>query len=136
MIYPGIHSTANVETIFVDGYQVNICEVAPSHYEYLLPNGAWAKPGGRYFLEVEGFIVNYNYAARYHMKTGECRWDFFCVAKSDVKSWVNDLEKMLSDIEAWKNKMAKMPYAKSMVLPKIESTAKRLRERFGIDIKP
>lgn len=132
MIYPGVHSTESVETIFIDGYQINICEANAAHYEYLQNDGRSRKPMGRFFMEVEGHIVNYNIAADYHAKTGECRWEFFCKQKCDIKSWVSDFEETLDAAKSMAARINAKPVIATMIQPKLDMKIARLRDRYGV----
>lgn len=129
MIFPGNGATVNNETIFVEGFRFDICEVAPSHYEYLNPGtttrGA-SKPASRFFLSVEeNFIVNYQIAVKWHSQTGQCRYDWFCAAKSDCKRWIADFEKELAIIERAAPKTEEG-------IAKLQAKKNWVKERFGI----
>lgn len=133
MIFPGVHSTQSVETIFIEGYRLDICEVNPAHYDLLYNGTGASKPMGRYFLEVENkHIVSYKTSEGYFAQTGQCRWDFFCHAKSDIKKQVQEFESLISDCIFISAKIAAKPAMSSMLLPKLEYKKTRLLERYGV----
>lgn len=118
MIYPGNGATIKTETFFVESYRFDICEVHPSHYEYLFPasttrNGK--KPASRFFLVVEeSHIVNYATAEKWHKETGECRYDWFCTGRADC----------MAKIASFGERFAKI----STSSPKTEEGLKRLND--------
>jgi len=133
MIFPGSHSTANVETVFVSSYRLDICEVASNHFEFLYNENKHSKPMGRYFLEVEGkHIVSYKISEDYFNTTGECRWDFFCRSKSDVKKMVQEFEALIADCASLSAKITQKPAMESMIFPKLKYKSDRLLQRFGV----
>lgn len=133
MIYPGVHSTASVETIFINGYRLDICEVNAAHFDLLYNGNNASKPMARYFLEIEGrHIVSYKAAEGFFNQFGDCRWDFFCRAKSDIKKHVQDFEAIIADCISMSAKIESKPAMAAMILPKLEYKKTRLLERFGI----
>ena len=134
MYYPGTGSAVSVERVFVDGVQIDICEVNPSHYEFLSPIGAGKKPGGRFFMEIEGQIVGYQLAAEYCVKTGDCRWDFFCADKSYIKGRIDEIQELLSSIRSLEAKLLEKPLMGIMIAPKIADKKARLLNRYFIKI--
>lgn len=130
MIFPGNSAVVNNETIFVEGFRFDICEVAPSHYEFLNVGTAKgsSKPAGRFFLSVEeSHIVNYNIAADWHSKTGECRYGFFCASKSDCKRWISDFEKEFAIVSKSNPKTEEG-------IAKLKSKKNWIKHRYGITV--
>lgn len=118
MIYPGNGATLKTETFFVDGVKFDICEVHPSHYEYLskLTAKGSSKPSARFFLAVEdSHVVRYNHAEFYFQQTGECRYDFFCMGRAECKGLISMFEKEVDLINS--------------ANPKTDEAAKRLQGR-------
>lgn len=132
MIYPGLHSTAKVETFFVEGIQINICEVAPSHYEYLICSHPGKKPAGRYFMEVEGLVVNYAHAKELHSKIGQCRWDLFCADRAFFMVKVKEVEQLLATVASITSRIEQKPATRGMIEPKLIAAKKRLLDHYGI----
>ena len=78
MTYPSPSVAPSVYTAFVNGIKLDICEVIPAAYDMLLSKQY------RFFLCVEDdFICKYKYAQKLFDKTGEDRWDMFCMTKSE-----------------------------------------------------
>lgn len=118
MIYPGNWATLKTETFFIEGIKFDICEVHPSHYEYLPVNGNGraSKPASRFFLAVEDtHVVNYKFSEQYHKATGDCRWDFFCMGRAECLQKIKDFEKRLAQISRLK-------------LAKLQETRERLNK--------
>ena len=109
------------------------CEVNAAHFDLLYNGNGASKPMARYFLEIENrHIVSYKTAEDFFNRFGECRWDFFCRGKSDIKKYVQDFEAIISDCISMSGKIASKPAMAAMILPELEYKKTRLLEIFGV----
>ncbi len=135
LLYPGSGSATSIETIFIDGYRFDICEVMSHCYEYLAPKGKYSRPMGRFFVEVEErHVIRYHHTEKLHAAGMENRWDFFCMDKSSAKAKVAEFETMPNDYNRLVDALEKKPMFTFSLQPKIDSLKTRIFEVYGIKL--
>lgn len=135
ILFPGNGSADSIETIFVDGYRFDICEVKPDFYEYLAPSGKFKQPAERFFVEVENkHIINYAHAERLHLIGVKNRWDIFCTGKSVVKRYITMFETYLADYKRMTELLDTNPKFTYSLQPKIDFLKSSVLEVYGIKL--
>lgn len=133
LLYPGSDSAKSIETIFIDGYRFDICEVIPALYEYLAPKGKFSKPMARFFVEVEErHVVRYHHTEKLHLAGCENRWDMFCMGKAEAFAMIAAFETMLTDYNRMSTTLQNKPHFAFNLQPKIDSLKTRAADIYGI----
>lgn len=135
LLYPGSGSATSIETIFIDGYRFDICEVMSHCYEYLAPKGKYSRPMARFFVEVEErHVVRYDHTEKLHLAGCENRWDMFCMGKAEAKAKITAFETMLTDYNRMSTNLKNKPHFAFNLQPKIDSLKTRIFEIYGIKL--
>ena len=95
MTYPSATAAPSIETLFVNGFKFDICELDKSAYNMI------ADKKFRFFLCCEDQIIGIDSANKYFEKTGDVRWDLFCFSKSDCMDRINKVQSDLETIQKW-----------------------------------
>ena len=135
LLFPGSGSASSIETIFIEGYKFDICEVLPHCYEYLAPKGKYSRPMGRFFVEVEdNYVVRYDHTVKLHEAGCKNRWDMFCMGRSEAKAKVAAFETMLNDYTRMCDSLRNKPHFAFNLQPKIDLLKSRVFEIYGIGL--
>ena len=132
LTYPHYTVAPVVETIFIDGFQFEICEfnTESARKEF------GVRKSSRFFLMIEGKYFNNDSLEKGASLIGDDIWAAYCNDRQFINNLILDFEKKLEAIKKWQERASRIKEGKyNSFLITVEELKTDLKQRFGVHLK-
>lgn len=120
-----------VETIFINGFQFEICEF---NTEYARKEFCVSK-SSRFFLMIEGKYFNNDSLEKGASLIGNDIWAAYCNDRQFINNLILDFEKKLEAIKKWQERASRIKEGKyNSFLITVEELKTDLKSRYGVQV--
>lgn len=121
-----------VETIFIDGFQFEICEfnTESARKEFGVSKAS------RFFLMIEGNYFNNESLEKGGSSIGDDIWSMYCKDRQFINNLILDFEQKLEAIEKWQERASRIKEGKynspQITVDKLKTD---IKSRYGVHLK-
>ncbi|WP_407489178.1 hypothetical protein [Elizabethkingia anophelis] len=121
-----------VDTIFIDGFQFEICEFNTENAR----KEFGVSKMSRFFLMIEGNYFNNEALEKGGYSIGDDIWSIYCKDRQFINSLISDFEQKLESIDKWQKRASRIKEGKynsaQITVDKIKADIKM---RYGVHLK-
>lgn len=132
LTHPNYTVAPVVETIFIDGFQFEICEfnTESARKEFGISKAS------RFFLMIEGNYFNNDSLEKGGSMIGDAIWSAYCKDRKFINDLISDFEKKLEAIEKWQERASRIKEGRYNTFQiTVEKLKSDLKSRYGVHLK-